>query len=117
MGPRRTRLALLALVVTATVLALAGPAVAQLPDPETPEGGQPTTTATSAPAGPVLAVGGTIKFEGEPLEGVTVTVTAADGTELEGTTGPDGVWRVDVPAAGAYTATLDDSTLPDDLAV
>ena len=118
MGMRRTRLALLALVVTATVLALAGPAAAQAPpDPATPEGGQPTTTATTAPAGPILAVGGTIKFGGEPVEDVTITVTAADGTELEGVTDADGVWRVDVPAAGTYTATLDESTLPDDLAV
>ena len=117
MGPRRTRLALLAVVVAATVLASAGQAAAEQPaDPPTQEAGQPTTT-TTAPAGPILAVGGTLRFEGEPLEGVTVTVTSPDGTELEGTTGPDGVWRVDVPAAGPYTATLDESTLPDDLAV
>ena len=52
------------------------------------------------------------------LSGVVVVVTDADGEEVaEGTTPANGVWQVDVPGPGTYTATLDVETLPDGVGV
>lgn len=113
-GQSRARF-FLSVAVLAGALVLAGrPVDAQQPD-EGPGGAdEPTTT---EPAGPPLAIGGTLRFEGDPLEDVTVIVTAPDGTELEGTTGSDGTWRLDVPSRGAYTVAIDPTTLPDGLIV
>lgn len=50
----------------------------------------------------------------EPIEGVVITASTADGEELgSDTTGEDGAWSVELPGPGEYTAELDTETLPD----
>lgn len=114
--PRRGRLALLTIAAAMVAVLTGGPAAGQEAGEPASGAGQPTTT-TTAPEGPALAIGGTIRFQGEPIEDVAIVVVAPDGSELEGTTAADGTWRVDVPAAGTYTATLDPDTLPEGLQV
>ena len=50
----------------------------------------------------------------EPVAGVKVTITAADGTKAgDAVTGDDGVYEIPLPRGpGVYTLTLDESTLP-----
>ena len=51
------------------------------------------------------------------IEGVTITVTDADGEEVgSGVTDADGEAVIELPGPGEYTATLDTSTLPEGLA-
>lgn len=59
-------------------------------------------------------IGGVIRHEREPIEGVTLTVTDADGAEI-GTAESDaeGTWRVPLPSPGEYVVTLDVETLPE----
>ncbi len=49
-----------------------------------------------------------------PVQGVTVNVKGPDGSQV-GTadSGADGTFSIPVPAAGTYTVTLDEKTLPD----
>jgi branched-chain amino acid transport system permease protein len=56
---------------------------------------------------------GVLKFEGEAVPGVTITVATADGEEV-GTTESDaeGAWQIPVPGPGDYEVTLDAATLP-----
>ncbi|HET7328532.1 MAG TPA: branched-chain amino acid ABC transporter permease [Nocardioidaceae bacterium] len=50
----------------------------------------------------------------EPVEGVTLTVTDAQGKEVGTTTSDaDGEYAVPVPGNGAYTITIDPDTLPE----
>lgn len=60
------------------------------------------------------SVGGVIRHEREPVEGVTVTVADAEGNEV-GTAESDaeGRWRVPVPEPGEYVVTIDVDTLPE----
>ncbi|MDP9429138.1 MAG: branched-chain amino acid ABC transporter permease [Actinomycetota bacterium] len=88
------------------LLLLAAPALA------TPA---PTPT-PSAGTGETLQ--GRLVNEGEPLEGVTVTVTTADGTDVgEAESDEDGAFVVPLPEAGEYTITLDEDTLPEGVAI
>jgi branched-chain amino acid transport system permease protein len=51
-----------------------------------------------------------------PIDGVTITVSTADGAEVgQATTDSKGQWSVDLPGPGQYTVTLDDGELPDDV--
>lgn len=61
-------------------------------------------------------VSGLIRLDGEPLEGVKVSVEGM-GYYAEVVTGPDGRWSVGVPQHGNYTIVLDESSLPDGIAV
>ncbi len=54
---------------------------------------------------------GNVKFDGEPLDGVLITVSG-NGYSAEVATGADGKWKIGVPEGGVYTVTLDESTLP-----
>ncbi len=81
----------------------------------------PAATA-SAPSGVAAAdsasesLKGTFRDpDGEPVEGVTVTVEGDGGEVGTATSGGDGSWQVDLPGPGTYTVTLDTSTLPDGL--
>jgi branched-chain amino acid transport system permease protein len=50
------------------------------------------------------------------VEGVTITVVDASGTEVgSATTDADGAFEVPVPEPGDYTVLLDTDTLPDDV--
>lgn len=59
-------------------------------------------------------VSGIIRGDGEPLEGVGVSVEGM-GYSAQVVTGSDGRWSIGVPEEGSYTVRLDQSTLPDDL--
>jgi neutral amino acid transport system permease protein len=93
----------IAAVMLAMILAVsagAGSAIAQ-------------TTPTPAPdISSVFSVGGIIRDEDTPLEGVEVEVEGQGFTET-GVTGDDGRWTVQLPAAGEYTVTLVPDTLPE----
>lgn len=58
------------------------------------------------------SIRGNVRAAGEPLEGVTITVTNGD-FEGEDVTDEKGAWEVGVPTKdGPWTITLDESTLP-----
>jgi neutral amino acid transport system permease protein len=61
-------------------------------------------------------VSGIVRGDGEPLEGVGVSVEGM-GYAASVTTGSDGRWSIGVPEEGSYTVTLDQSTLPAGLTV
>jgi len=61
-------------------------------------------------------ISGNVKNEGTPLEGVLVSVSGG-GYTAEVVTDIDGKWRIGVPQRGTYTVTLDESTLPEGIAV
>lgn len=104
--PRRSRWALLVLAL----LTLLGVATS----------GQPAAAEITTPEG----VKGFVRNERlddkgarvlEPVAGVKITVTAADGTVAgEGTTGADGAYEIPLTTGpGQYKIALDESTLPD----
>jgi len=76
------------------------------------------------PVGPATAaeddpyrISGNVQLDGEPLEGVRLTVDGPGG-EQEVETDENGQWRVGVPERGeTYTVTLDEDTLPEGIAV
>jgi branched-chain amino acid transport system permease protein len=93
-----------ALVALATMLA-AFLALLLAPEPAHAADGDPYT------------VSGNVQLDGEPLEGVALVVDGPGG-EQEVETDADGRWSVKVPERGAeYTVTLDESTLPEGIAV
>lgn len=61
-------------------------------------------------------ISGNVKNEGRPLEGVLISVSGG-GYTAEVVTDIDGKWRIGVPTRGTYTVTLDESTLPEGIAV
>ncbi|MFC5994108.1 branched-chain amino acid ABC transporter permease [Pseudonocardia hispaniensis] len=59
------------------------------------------------------SVGGTLRGPGgQPVAGVTISVTQDGAPVGTATTGQDGTWEVPVPAPGSYDVTLDVATLP-----
>lgn len=61
---------------------------------------------------------GTLRNGTEALAGVTITVTTAAGAAVgEAVTDEAGKFVIPVPAAGDYTVTLDESTLPEGVAI
>lgn len=62
-------------------------------------------------------VSGNVQLDGDPLEDVVLTVSG-NGVDTEVETDADGQWAVGVPERNAdYTVTLDESTLPEGIAV
>ena len=53
---------------------------------------------------------------GNPVPGVDVTATDAEGFSGIGTSDDVGRWEVEVPGPGTYTVELDEETLPDGVA-
>ena len=77
--------------------------------------------ATSALADEVGAelpfkITGNVKNEGTPLEGVRIVVSGG-GYTAETVTDADGKWLIGVPEKAGYTVSLDQSTLPQGIAV
>lgn len=76
--------------------------------------------AVSAPAvaaeGDPYRISGNVQLDGEPLEGVVLVIDGPGG-EQEVETDENGQWRVSVPERDEYTVTLDESTLPEGIAV
>jgi len=74
-------------------------------------------TPAHAAEGDPYTVSGNVQLDGEPLEGVALTIDGPGG-EQEVETDADGRWSVKVPERGVeYTVTLDESTLPEGIAV
>lgn len=61
-------------------------------------------------------IAGNVRNEGTPLEGVRMVIEG-QGFYGEVRTDAEGKWRIGVPERGAYSVTLDQSTLPDGIAV
>lgn len=59
---------------------------------------------------------GNVQFEGEPLEGVVITVEG-NGFEADTETDADGRWTIGVPEKAEYEVTLDQDTLPEGVVV
>ena len=98
-GPRLRALpALFALLLTLLgVFAASAPAMAAESDP--------------------YRISGNVQLDGKPLEGVKLTVDGPGGKQ-EVQTDADGKWHVGVPEKNAdYTVTLDETTLPEGIAV
>ncbi len=71
----------------------------------------------SAAEGDPYRISGNVQLDGEPLEGVALTIDGPGG-EQEVETDAEGQWRVSVPERGeTYTVTLDEDTLPEGIAV
>ncbi len=62
-------------------------------------------------------VQGIIRNAGEPVAGVSIGVTGEGGFSGEAESGADGRWVVEVPGPGSYSVELDESTLPDGVAL
>ena len=76
----------------------------------------PVAAAPSADGDP-YRVSGNVQLDGEPLEGVHLTIDGPGGKQ-EVETDAKGQWKVSVPEKNAtYTVTLDESTLPTGIAV
>jgi branched-chain amino acid transport system permease protein len=90
-----------AAVLAFGVLGLATPALADVVNPEMP-----------------YKVSGNVQNKGEPVGGVTITVTGSGGFTATVPSGDDGKFVVGVPERNTdYTVTLDESTLPAGIAV
>ena len=91
---RRVMLRLLLVLVAATGLAVLVPGVASA------EGEQLLGTLQTSRSG--------------PIEGIEVTVTTADGDEVDSVeSDEDGRWAVELPGPGDYVVTIDDGDLPE----
>ena len=111
-----------ALVAVGTVLVLAPVAGAEPGVPQHAEQEQPSQEPPPAEdAGGGEAIAGTLRYEDEggdevPADGVALTIESADGAfEQDVETDADGAFQVPVPGPGAYTVTLDEDTLPDEV--
>lgn len=62
------------------------------------------------------SVRGSLRYEGEPVAGVSISVATEGGEDVGSTeSGDDGTWEIPVPEPGVYVVTLDPETLPDDV--
>ena len=62
------------------------------------------------------AILGNVRVDGEPLQGVRIVVDG-NGYTAETITDEKGRWLIGVPQTGKYNVTLDESTLPEGIAV
>jgi neutral amino acid transport system permease protein len=98
-----SRVLALALSMMVASFALAGPALAQDEDED---------------AGGEVVRGTLLDGDGEPVPGAEITVMTADDELVEVTeTADDGSWEVPLPGPGDYLVSLDQETLPEDVAL
>ena len=62
------------------------------------------------------AILGNVRIDGEPIQGVRIVVDG-NGYNAETVTDEKGRWLIGVPQTGTYNVTLDESTLPEGIAV
>lgn len=76
-----------------------------------------TETATENNSAPEQSLKGRLQdLERNGVEGVVISVTTEDGTEVgSDTSNANGEWQVSLPEEGTYVVSIDESTLPDDL--
>jgi len=105
-------------LVGALAFVLGGPLVAAVGAQTGDEGvDEPATEAVSDPGGPRVVATLTSGDDSDPVEGVVITV-ALDGTDIaEGTSDEEGFVAIELPGAGQYEVTLDESTLPEGVAL
>lgn len=73
--------------------------------------------AATADEGDPYRISGNVQLDGEPLEGVHLTIDGPGGKQ-EVETDENGQWKVSVPEKNTtYTVTLDEETLPEGIAV
>ncbi len=69
-------------------------------------------------ADPEQSLRGTLKYQGQPVNGVKIVVTTEGGQPVqEVTSNAQGTWEVPVDEPGQYKVTLDVSTLPQDVEI
>lgn len=73
-------------------------------------------TAAHAAEGDPYRISGNVQLDGEPLEGVELTIDGPGGKQTV-ETDENGQWHVNVPEKDDYTVTLDEDTLPKGIAV
>ncbi|WP_395246057.1 branched-chain amino acid ABC transporter permease [Agromyces sp. MMS24-K17] len=73
-------------------------------------------TAAHAAEGDPYRISGNVQLDGEPLEGVELTIDGPGGKQTV-ETDENGQWHVNVPEKDDYTVTLDEDTLPEGIAV
>lgn len=110
---RLMTLLILMLVATGTLQAATGSARAG------ESGATPTPASSPTPApqptgDPQAMITGTIRSDGEGVEGVQLVARTQAGDEVgTATTGPDGGWEITVPGPGTYEVELLPDTLPE----
>lgn len=105
---RKTQLALVflgALVALVVVLPVSATLAAVSPPTPAPNDG------------PVFSIGGRLVNDGDPVGGVTITVTGDQDFEEQTQSGNDGRWEITGVSLGEYLVELDESTLPDGIAL
>ncbi|MFF2487657.1 branched-chain amino acid ABC transporter permease [Microbacterium sp. NPDC058062] len=86
---------------------LSAPTGAHADAPDTPGGDQEQTD---------FYFGGVIKYNDEPVEGVTMSIEG-NGFKADTVTDAEGKWRLYVPEKEEYVLTVDEDTLPDGVIV
>ena len=100
---RRRRLGTLLITIAGLLLAVWATTLGPLP--------------AHAAEGDPYRVSGNVQLDGEPLEGVVITIDGPGGEQTT-ETDADGKWSVAVPERNAdYVVTVDESTLPEGIAV
>jgi len=102
-------LLLLGILLSALTLSgiAASPAMAEDGSAATPT---PSATPTDQPEYD-FTIRGIVKNDGEPIEGVTISVEG-NGFQAETETDAEGRWSIGVPEKATYKVTLDEDTLP-----
>ncbi len=105
---RRWIVVLFGLLLAAGMVLLSAPGGAMAAEaPDTPGGDQEQTD---------FYFGGVIKYDDQPVEGVTMSIEG-NGFKAETVTDADGKWRLYVPEKADYVLTVDEDTLPEGVIV
>ena len=104
---RRWIVLLFGLLMAAGMVFLSTPTGAHADAPDTPGADQEQTD---------YYFGGVVTFEGEPVEGVTMSIEGG-GFDAETVTNAEGRWRLYVPEKDDYVLTIEEDTLPEGVIV
>lgn len=104
---RRWIVVIFGLLLAAGMVFLSAPTGALADAPDTPGGDQEQTD---------FYFGGVIRYDDEPVPGVTMSIEG-NGFTAETVTDAEGKWRLYVPEKDDYVLTVDEDTLPDGVIV